>query len=128
MFTKFLQSRKQLTAFTRLRKANLTTNTLDNAKQTAVNVKTAEKPNQSSAGQAAKPLVKNRFGKNLIKITSFYMLIIVVGITTFYLAKKDVNENRVETMKIKKEIASIAASPESSKAYPNRFELYKAEK
>lgn len=124
MLTKFLQSRKQLTAFTRLRKANLTTNALDNSKQTAVNVKTAE----SSGGQAAKPLVTNRFGKNLIKITSFYMLIIVVGITTFYFAKKDVNDNRVETMKIKKEIATIAASPESSKAYPNRFELYKAEK
>lgn len=73
-----------------------------------------------------KPLVTNRFGKNFLKIGGLYIVIITVGITTFYFAKKEVNQNRIESMKIRKEIVSLASS--NSSKYPNRFELIRNEK
>ena len=116
MFASFLQNRVNLVKFTRLSLSkNLSTNAL-------------ETPKKSTTNAAHKPLTTNRFGKNLIKITACYMLVIVVGITTFYYAKKDVNDNRVENLKFKKEMAMVAASSDVSQKYPNRFELYKNEK
>lgn len=91
---------------------------------------TAVKAQQTTAETAskAKPLVSNRFGKNLIKISTWYMVIIVVGITIFYYAKKDVYQNRVENMKIRKEIATLSTTEDAAKKYPSRLELIRREK
>ena len=70
-------------------------------------------------------LSSNRFGPNLFRISVAYIVIIVFGITTFYFAKRNVDHNRQETMKIKKQIADAS---EKSTQYPSRFELLKAER
>lgn len=116
MLASFLQNRVNLVKLTGLSWKNLSTNALETSKKEAAGATTH------------KPLTTNRFGKNLVKITACYMLVIVAGITTFYYAKKDVNDNRVENLKLKKEIASVIASSDVSQKYPNRFELYKNEK
>lgn len=79
-----------------------------------------QQPNQTTA----KPLSKNRFGKNLFKITASYVVIIVVGITTFYYAKKEVDQNRIKNMKIKQEIFAANNNNEMNK-YPHRLEILK---
>ncbi|RNA34103.1 hypothetical protein BpHYR1_009867 [Brachionus plicatilis] len=70
-------------------------------------------------------LPKTRFGPNLIRITVSYFAIIAFGITTFYFAKKEIDHNRQETLKIKQQILDAS---EKSVQYPSRFELLKAER
>ncbi|CAF0878523.1 unnamed protein product [Brachionus calyciflorus] len=70
-------------------------------------------------------LPKTRFGPNLFRISVAYVAIIAIGISTFYLAKKEVDQNRQETMKIKQQIADAT---EKSTQYPSRSELLKAER
>lgn len=70
-------------------------------------------------------LPKTRFGPNLFRITVSYFAIIAFGITTFYFAKKEIDQNRQENLKIKQQIADAG---EKSVQYPNRFELLKAER
>ena len=61
-------------------------------------------------------------GPNLAKISLSYIAIVVVGVTTFYLAKKEIESERQKQMKIRQEI-SIRDTK-----YPNRYEIIKAEK
>ena len=63
----------------------------------------------------------SRFG-HLGKISLSYMVIIAIGLTTFYIAKKDVDKNRQRNMKIRQEIEA------STRKYPSRQELIEAEK
>lgn len=70
-------------------------------------------------------LPKTRFGPNLIRITVSYFVIIAFGITTFYFAKKEIDQNRQENLKIKQQISNAI---ENSTHYPSRQELLKAER
>lgn len=70
-------------------------------------------------------LPKTRFGPNLIRITVSYFAIIVFGITTFFFAKKEIDHNRQENLKIKQQITNAI---ENSTQYPSRQELLKAER
>jgi hypothetical protein len=77
---------------------------------------------QSDLKYKEKVIYKNRFGPNLFRISTSYLLIVAVGITTFYFAKKEVDQHRQQAMIVKKEIA------ENSKMYPNRGEIIKNER
>jgi hypothetical protein len=68
-----------------------------------------------------KVIYKNRFGPNLFRISASYLFIVAVGITTFYFAKKEVDQQRQHAMIIKKEI-------NDNKSYPNRADIIKAER
>jgi hypothetical protein len=50
------------------------------------------------------------------------MFIITVGITTFYFAKREINESRAEALRVKKEIDTY------KEKYTNRFEMFEKEK
>ena len=59
----------------------------------------------------------NRFTVNIKRISWSFVVIITVGITAFYFAKKEINDNRQRLMIVKKEIN------EKSVKYPSRNEL-----
>jgi hypothetical protein len=83
---------------------------------------TSSKLNVSSdLAYKEKIIYKNRFGPNLFRISTSYLLIVAIGITTFYFAKKEVDQERQHSMLVKKEITE-------NKSYPNRGELIKAER
>ncbi len=65
---------------------------------------------------------KNWIGRNLYRISLSYLGIIAIGLTTFFFAKQEIESERQKQMKIKQEINK------PSKYYPNRLELFKAEK
>jgi hypothetical protein len=78
---------------------------------------------QNDANQVkSKFIYKNRFGPNITKISLSYLFIITAGITTFYFAKREINESRAEALRVKKEIDTY------KEKYPNRFELLEREK
>jgi len=68
--------------------------------------------------------LKQLLGIRLTKITVSYFGIMALGITVFVLAKKDVDKNRHNMMKVKQELGKN----EYDERYPNRFDLIKAEK
>ena len=47
--------------------------------------------------------INNRFTPNIKRIYMSFAVIITLGITTFYFAKKEINDNRQRLMLIKKE-------------------------
>ena len=67
----------------------------------------------------SKIIYNNRYGPNLTRISLSFVGIIVVGITAFYLAKKEIADNRQKIMLIKKEIN------ETKVKYPSRSEIIK---
>lgn len=69
--------------------------------------------------------LKQLLGIRLTKITASYFGIMALGIGIFYLAKKDVDSNRHNLMKIKQELNQNALD---TVKYPSRFDLIKAEK
>ena len=64
--------------------------------------------------------LKQLLGYRLTRISLSYGIIMIVGLTTFYFAKQDVDANRQRIMKVKQEINATDTK------YPNRFELIKA--
>lgn len=70
--------------------------------------------------------LKQLFGIRLTKIMVSYFGIMALGIGVFYFAKKDVDSNRHNLMKVKQQLARLD-SPDVDK-YPSRYELIKAEK
>jgi len=79
-------------------------------------------PSNDANRAKSKFVYPNRLGPNISKISLSYMLIITVGITTFYFAKQEINESRAEALRIKKEIDTY------KEKYPNRFEMLEKEK
>ncbi len=68
--------------------------------------------------------LKTLLGVRLTKITASYFAIMALGIAVFVIAKKDVEKNRHNLMKIKQELSRL----DSQAQYPSRYELIKAEK
>lgn len=68
--------------------------------------------------------LKQLLGIRLTKITLSYFGIMALGIAIFVIAKKDVDSNRHNLMKVKQELAKN----ETDERYPSRFDLIKAEK
>lgn len=68
--------------------------------------------------------LKTLFGIRLTKIMVGYFSIMALGISLFVIAKKDVDGNRNNLMKVKQELAKN----EADARYPSRFDLIKAEK
>lgn len=66
-----------------------------------------------------------RLGPDFLKIWTSYLIIVVCGITTFYFAKKEVDKNRQETMKIKKEIFN---KEQDDAKYPSRYLMMKQQR
>lgn len=66
--------------------------------------------------------LKQILGKRLRKITFSYFGIMALGITIFVFAKKDVDKNRQNLMKLKQELN------QSDDRYPNRMDLIRQEK
>ena len=60
-----------------------------------------------------------RFTPNIKRISLSFAAIITFGITSFYFAKKEINDNRQRLMLIKKEINETKAK------YPSRNDLIK---
>ena len=79
-------------------------------------------PSNDANRAKTKFIYTNRFGPNITKISLSYMLIITVGITTFYFAKREINESRAEALRVKKEIDTY------KEKYPNRFDMLEKEK
>ena len=77
-------------------------------------------PDQFRTGPP-KITMRQRLGPHFFKIWVAYFGIIIVGITTFYFAKKEVDQNRQIAMKTKKDIFS------NDEKYPNRLEMVRAE-
>jgi hypothetical protein len=67
------------------------------------------------------PTTKQRLGQHFLKIWGSFFVIIVCGITTFYYAKKEVDQNRQLAMRTKKDIFN------ADEKYPNRLEMARAE-
>lgn len=68
--------------------------------------------------------LKQLLGIRLTKIMVSYFGIMALGITIFVIAKKDVDKNRHNMMKIKQELSKN----EYDEKYPSRFDLIKAER
>lgn len=68
--------------------------------------------------------LKQLLGIRLSKIMISYFGIMAVGITIFVIAKKDVDKNRHNMMKVKQELGRN----EYDERYPSRFDLIKAER
>lgn len=68
--------------------------------------------------------LKTLLGVRLTKITVSYFGIMALGIAVFIIAKKDVDSNRANLMKIKQELAKN----EADVRYPNRFDVIKTDK
>jgi len=64
-----------------------------------------------------KTVTNYRFTPSIKRIWLGFTAIILTGITTFYLAKKDINDNRQRLMLVKKEIN------ESKAKYPSRSDI-----
>ena len=77
-----------------------------------------QSPPQHQSGFSFKGLLQQK----LFKISASYVVIVVVGITSFYLAKRNIDVNRQHNMLVKQEIKN------EQKKYPNRFDLINAEK
>lgn len=68
--------------------------------------------------------LKQLLGVRLTKIMVSYFGIMALGLTIFFVAKKDVDKNRHNMMKIKQELSKN----EYDEKYPSRFDLIKAER
>ena len=66
-----------------------------------------------------KTLTDQRFTPNIKRIWLSFAMIIATGITTFYFAKKEINDNRQRIMLVKKDIN------ETKTKYPSRMEIIK---
>ena len=120
----------------RINKSNFSTNVLirqneqlkekSNIQKKETNLTNSQlKPsNQTITSSKITSNFKKRVGPNFIKIWVSYVFIVVGGITTFYYAKKEVEQNRQNAMKIKKEIFTN----DEKEKYPNRLEKVLAER
>jgi hypothetical protein len=66
-----------------------------------------------------KTLTDQRFTPSIKRIWISFAIIITAGITTFFFAKKEINDNRQRLMLVKKEIN------ETKTKYPSRMEIIK---
>lgn len=64
-----------------------------------------------------KSLTDNRFSPNLKRISLGFGVVVTLGITAFYFAKREINNNRQRLMLVKKEIN------ESKTKYPSRIDM-----
>jgi hypothetical protein len=64
-----------------------------------------------------KSLTDKRFTPNIKRIWVSFAMIITAGITAFYFAKKEINDNRQRIMLVKKEIN------ETKTKYPSRMDI-----
>ena len=67
--------------------------------------------------------LKTLLGVRLTKISLSYFGIMILGIALFVVAKKDIDKNRQNQMKVRQELARL----DSYEKYPSRYDIYKSE-
>ena len=83
---------------------------------------TTSTPGPTQGSQSVPKFVPRRLSKNLIRIGIGYVLVIGAGLGVFYVAKTEVNENRVRDMKAKQEMIQKQAQ------FPTRLEVLAKER
>ena len=81
-------------------------------------------PVQQQQQQKVRTFKSRLVSKNLLNITLGYLAVIVVGISSFYWAKSEVDVNRQKNMKLKQEILDKQSKPN----YISRIEELKQER
>lgn len=79
---------------------------------------------QQQQQQKVRTFKSRLVSKNLLNITLGYLAVIVVGISSFYWAKSEVDVNRQKNMKLKQEILDKQSKPN----YISRIEELKQER